>query len=299
MDGEKEDLDLILEELCKRYGIEFSLYREGTVLRRLARRLIATGSGTYGMYRAYLGAHPGEYDLLLKDLTIKVSRFFRNREMFDLLSETVLPGLIEARKAQGGGTIRIWCAGCASGEEVYSVAIALMECVEMLGEDTAAVRVSIFGTDVDADALDLARRGEYKMETLRETRPEIAGKYFSPVVLAKGATGFRVADRVRDLVHFCRHDVASEVHRSPPAGVFSGFDLILCRNVLIYFTRRLQDRAFANLTGSLNPGGYLVLGKAEAIPDELAPVLIQQDSLKVYRKSPPPTRSATHEERKR
>jgi len=292
VNSRERHFELILEKLLKRYGIDFSLYRQGTIMRRMTRRMAATGSESYEAYLSYLESHPDEYKLLLIDLTIKVSRFFRNEVLFEYLSREILPELIgEGRDRK---TLRVWCAGCAFGEEVYSVAICLMEYLRQAGHKIEDYHIAIFGTDVDDHALAKAREGEYDANALREARPEIVERYFSctkeakPGIMEKfmpDTNRYRVIEPVRNLVCFSKHDLASKTRKSPPSGVVANYDLIFCRNLLIYFTRPLQQRAFSNLVSSLNPGGYLILGKSESIPEELEAFLVPRNlSRKVYKK---------------
>jgi chemotaxis methyl-accepting protein methylase len=296
MGGEGERLQLILEGLREKHGIDFSLYRRSTVERRLGRRMNLTRSRSYGEYFSLLERNPHEYDLLLKCLTIKVSRFFRNKPLFDLLSDEIFPEIMAGKKPGEEKSLRIWSAGCSHGEEAYSVAITLLEWLRERGRSPGEHHLSIFATDIDEDALCLARKGEYAMESLREADREIVDKYFAPVQVeavgacsppdaARTSARYRLIEPVLQLVCFCKHDLASQTKMSPPAGLFSNYDLILCRNVLIYFSKALQERAFFNLWRSLNPGGYLVLGRSEAICDCLKDTLVRASSkAKVYRK---------------
>ena len=286
---------LILKTLHARLGVDFSLYRESTIRRRMTRRMAATHSADYRAYFTTLEKNPEECGRLAGDFAIRVSRFFRNQPLFDALSEEVFPALLREKEKQGDNTLRIWCAGCACGEEVYSVAITLAECLSRMGKSLDEYSVSIFGTDIDDEALHRAMQGEYSAEPFREARQPIIDTYFE-LAEQTGArsseyrTGKmpvrRVVDSMRSLAHFCKHDLASETKKSPPAGIVANYDLILCRNVLIYFSKCLQIRAFSNLVSSLNPGGYLILGKAESIPDALESVLIARNSSKkIYRKA--------------
>jgi len=300
MDKDDNYFEFILKALRSRYGIDFCLYRASTIRRRMARRMAARGFDTYRAYFCSLEEAPHEYAYLMKDLTIKVSRFFRNHLTFDFLSKEILPAILREKKVLRDDTLRIWCAGCASGEEVYSICITLMECFEKLGESVEKYHVSIFGTDIDEGALSKAMTAAYSPEALRETRLDILSKYF--IRTEEAGTGWpgkftcltskdHVIEPVKNLAHFCIHDLASKTRKSPPAGIVANYDLILCRNLLIYFSKPLQERAFSNLISSLNPGGYLVLGKAESIPEDLEAALLTQDSSKrVYRKSPKPLR---------
>lgn len=292
---------LILEGLHARTGIDFSLYREGTLQRRMSRRIVVTGSAGYRTYFEYLLNNPQEYHLLLRDLTIKVSRFFRNRAVFEILQREIFPALVQGRSADKGGTLRIWCTGCASGEEVYSTAIALLEFLRSVGREAGGFRISLFGTDIDDEVLDRARCAEYDESSLRESPRNLVERYFTCIYSPATHTAaesssrlrrysrYRVIDAVKNLVHFSRHDVASPFQRSPAAGVVANYDLILCRNLLIYFTRERQERALKNLVDSLNSGGYLILGRSESIPESYESTLTPLDSIrKIYVKVPMP-----------
>ena len=255
---------LILQRLYKRYGVEFSQYREGTITRRLDRRMAATGAANYNEYADTIENDPEEAEHLLQEFTIKVSRFFRNHYMFEILACDILPDLFKSKEKKRDRTIRIWCAGCAFGEEPYSVAITLAEYLKKV-EKASNYHVNIFGTDIDEDALVKARAGVYDLASVTEVKKGILDKYF----IYSADNSYRVVDSIKDAVIFCHHNITSQKRKSPAAGIVANYDLIFCRNLLIYFSSPLQDRAFQNLFGSLNPGGYLFLGKSEIIPESL------------------------------
>ncbi len=298
--GEDASLDSILKEMCDRHGIDFSLYRRNTIERRIAKRMASLGASGYRDYLPFLLDNPAECDLLLRDLTLKVSRFFRNRPLFDLLASHIFPSLLKEKEILKERTLRIWCAGCACGEEAYSVAISLMECLQKRAATGRNPHVSIFGTDVDEDALRKASEAAYRIEALREIPQEMLKSYFIPLESnsdrpdnskRRAKQQFRLVDSIRELVHFSRHDIASDTKKSPPAGVVANYDVILCRNLLIYFSRPLQEKALLNLYNSLNLGGYLILGKSESIPESHQGLLVPVNaSMKVYRRALPTTR---------
>lgn len=286
-------LELIQKGLQERHGVDFSLYRKGTVRRRLSRRMAATNSENYRAYFHVLEKDPEEYARLLRYLTIKVSRFFRNSPVFEILSDEILPDIMKAKKSRNDKTLRIWCPGCAFGEEAYSVAITLVEYFETRLEKIEDLNVSIFGTDIDEDALDRAGFGMYDSEGVKEVKKGILDTYFTPIegVKLRSQAGFtydanyQVIESIRNLVNFSKHDLTSETKKSPPAGVIANYDLVLCRNVLAYFSQPLQKTAFSNLFNSLDPGGYLILGRSETIPKDLDPFFIPQNPrYKVYKK---------------
>ena len=237
-------------------AIDFSAYKPGTIKRRIALRLLDTGMPDYNAYSRHLSADPVEIDRLLDALTINVSRFFRNPLVFEILKEFILPELIDA--APTGG-LRIWCAGCARGEEAYSIAILLKEISAAI---TATVPAFILATDIDRSALAFAASASYRDEALTEVKKAVLEKYF----VAEN-NGYRLTEEIRSMVTFAWHDLTTS--QPPKEGIFSNYHLILCRNTLIYFNRELGERTMEFLSGVLAAGGCLVLGEAEAIPSRL------------------------------
>ncbi len=278
---EEATLRTFLEEVRARSGIDFTSYKAPTIGRRLQRRMAATRTGTLADYRAYLHDHPEEYQRLISSFLIKVTEFFRDPELFSYLREQALPSLIDTARGRGN-EVRLWSAGCATGEEAYSLAILV---TEVLGADLDQFTVRIFATDLDATAIDFARRGVYPASALSTLPEDLIARYFVGV---DGA--YEVVKRVRGLVVFGQHDLGQR-----PA--FPRIDLALCRNVLIYFTPELQRRALQLFAFALRDGGYLALGTAEAtglLAEWFAPI---HPELNVYRRQGerivvPPARAA-------
>ena len=267
-EDEGRDLEHFLEELHRNRGVDFRSYKRPTILRRLGRRMAVTECESLDQYSKYLEAHPEEYRQLIGTFLIKVTEFFRDPDLFDHLREEVLPGLIEEAH-QEENQLRIWSAGCATGEEAYSLAILVSE---VLGREAGFFDVRIFATDIDEDAIKFARRGVYPPSALQGLSDEQIGRYF---VEEDGS--YQVRKQVRGMIVFGEHDLAQ---RSP----FPNIDLLVSRNVLIYFSDELQRRALQLFAYSLRDGGYLVLGKAESpspLADFFAPVDRQN---KVYRR---------------
>lgn len=200
-------------------------------------------------YARYLDAHPEEYQRLATAFLIKVTEFFRDPELFDYLRESILPMLIHEGRARQG-ELRIWSAGCATGEEAYSLAILI---ADLLGPELDSLDVRIFATDADPEAIAYARRGVYAPESLAGMRPDLVNRYF-----ARTDSGYEPRKSVRSMIVFGDHDLS----RRPP---FPNTDLVLCRNVLIYFTPELQSHSLQLFAYSLRDGGVLVLGKAETV----------------------------------
>jgi chemotaxis methyl-accepting protein methylase len=250
------DLSGILDVLHVQRAIDFSGYRTGTLMRRIDLRLLSTGTPDYAAYLRYLSEHPAEIDLLLDALTITVSHFFRNPLVFEVLHELVIPSLAELNPPGG---LRVWCAGCARGEEAYSVSMLISE---ICSREIPERPVYILASDIDRPALAFAVQGCFQGDALAEVKKHYLDTYFYP-----GGDGYRVVDELRSMVTFVRHDVTT--CRAPKEGVFSDYHLILCRNTLIYFNRELGEQVVTSLARSLTPGGYLVLGEAETLPAAL------------------------------
>ncbi|HEX5699670.1 MAG TPA: CheR family methyltransferase [Rubrobacter sp.] len=265
---EGQDLERFLEELHRNRGVDFRSYKRPTILRRLSRRMVATNCESLVEYSRYLEEHPEEYGRLIGAFLIKVTEFFRDPELFDYLKEEVLPALIEEARAEEN-QLRIWSAGCATGEEAYSLAILLSE---VLGREAGLFNARIYATDIDEDAVRFARRGVYPPSALGGLSEDQIGRYF---VDEDGS--YQVKKHIRGMIVFGEHDLAQ---RSP----FPHVDLVVSRNVLIYFSDELQRRTLQLFAYSLRNGGFLVLGKAES-PSHLADLFAPVDRHnKVYRR---------------
>jgi two-component system CheB/CheR fusion protein len=261
-------LHALLEQLRDRSGIDFNSYKMPTILRRLQRRMVATGTERLNDYLRYIGNHPEEYRRLVSSFLIKVTEFYRDPDLFRYLEEEVLPGLIDSAR-QTGNELRLWSAGCATGEEAYSLALML---VDLLGDLLEQVHVRIFATDLDIDAINFARRGVYPASALAHLPSALIERHFNRL-----GDEYEIKKRVRSLVIFGQHDLGQ---RAP----FPRIDLALCRNVLIYFTPELQRRALQLFAFSLRENGHLVLGKAESTSPLPQHFVLEEPRLKVYRR---------------
>jgi two-component system CheB/CheR fusion protein len=265
---EKRALEVFLEEVRQRYGLDFNSYKTPTILRRLQRRIIATDTENLDGYIKYLDTHPEEYPQLINAFLIKVTEFFRDPELFAYLRDEVLPDIIHYARTRGN-EIRIWSAGCATGEEAYSIAILMSEA---LGNELEHFNVRIFATDADAEAVAFARRGIYPASALAGVPEELINRYFT-----KEENNYQIRKRVRSLTVFGQHDLGQ---RAP----FPNIDMVICRNVMIYFTPDLQQRTLQLFAYSLRDGGYLVLGKAESTTPLSDFFVLQHKQHKVYRR---------------
>jgi two-component system CheB/CheR fusion protein len=261
-------MDTIFRLLRDAYGIDFSHYKPDTVARRTERRLLLGRSVGLDEYAAQLARDPAELNLLYKDLLIGVTRFFRDEEAFRRLAEVVLPPLL-----QGLGPdeeFRAWVAGCATGEEAYSLAILVQECVAALGRTVA---VKVFATDVHRASLDYAGAGQYSEASLADLDPALRERYF-----VRRADGWQVSPELRKLVVFAQHNVLKDAP-------FTKLDLISCRNLLIYFQPPAQKKVLSLFHFGLKTGGVLFLGPSES-PGELSDEFEMLDPRwKLYRKS--------------
>ncbi|MBS1143205.1 MAG: putative kDa protein in hypE 3region [Proteobacteria bacterium] len=247
------DLAKLFERVSERTRIDFSGYKMSTVLRRLQRRLAATGHFRTQDYLAYCEANPEELDALARETLISVTEFFRDREAFRVLGMRI--GELVSRKSPNEDC-RVWIVGCATGEEVYSIAILF---AEAMGDRLNKRSLQIFATDIDEQALLVARRGIYPKAAVSELPPDMLNRHF---VAVEG--GVQVSQRLRECITFARQNLVAD----PP---FLRLDIITCRNVLIYFTSELQARALTTLHFGLREDGLLFLGRSENAnhPDEL------------------------------
>ena len=247
---EGSDLDKVCMALRSTAGVDFRLYKPATVRRRIARRMALQKVDSLSKYAQILKQNPVEAQALADDIFIHVTSFFRDPESFLALRKRVL-GKLGVKRAPGD-PIRIWVAGCSTGEEVYSLAMLLLEA---LGEQASRMRIQIFGTDIQERAVAHARTGIYTQAAVAGVAPARLKRFF-----VETNAGYQIQKFVRDLCVFARHDLAND----PP---FPRLDLISCRNVLIYMGPALQKRVLSIFRYALKPGGYLFLGNSESISD--------------------------------
>lgn len=245
---DEDHLMRIFRRLRAVHGVDFTHYKRSTLLRRLARRMVMRHIDDAPAYVALIENDSVEAANLYQDFLIRVTGFFRDPQSFDGLAEHVFPGLAADRSTRD--PIRIWVPGCATGEEVYSVAIAL---VEFLGQRGSAAGVQLFGTDVSEAAIEEARAGIYLDTIVQEVSDERLNRFF-----VKQDHRYRISKRIRDLCIFARQDVT----RDPP---FSRLDLVSCRNLLIYLDPATQRRVIQIFHYALRPSGVLMLGPAESV----------------------------------
>jgi two-component system, chemotaxis family, CheB/CheR fusion protein len=263
----------ILHLLRSSTGSDFTQYKKGTIVRRIRRRMVLHKSRNLLDYAKFLAGHPEEVSALHEDILIHVTGFFRDAAAFEILKKKVFPRILKTR--QPSTPIRIWVPGCATGEEVYSLAICLLECVKGRTED---VPIQIFGTDLNEPSLEKARAGVYTPNQVKDVSPRRLKQFF-----VKLDRGYQIRKDVRERCVFARQNVFQD----PP---FSRVDLISCRNVLIYLGAELQDRVIPIFHYALKPGGMLLLGRAETITTHSELFAPLDRSYRIYSRRTGPSR---------
>lgn len=253
-------------------GADFSSYKRSSVLRRIRRRVQITRQGTLPAYVDFLRADASEATSLAEDVLIHVTSFFRDPTAFEALKRLVFARLVERRS--GNAPLRVWVPGCSTGEEVYSIAIGLLE---YLAEAGASLPVQLFGTDVSAAAIERARAGRYVENIAADVSPERLQRYF-----VKSDGSYQIRRDVRDLCVFARHDVTRD-----PA--FSSMDLVSCRNLLIYLDSPLQQRVFQIFHYALKADGFLFLGRSESV-GTFGGFAVVGSRERIFARTGPPTR---------
>ncbi len=246
--GELESFEQLLEHLRRTRGFDFSGYKRTSLMRRVLKRMHTVHVPTFDAYPDYLELHPDEWASLFNTILINVTSFFRDPEVWAYIDTVILPELLDRHPESE--PLRVWSAGCASGEEAYSVAMLL---AERLGIEGARERAKIYATDVDEDALTDARRAVFNVREAAALPPGFADKYFS--IDENGATLNR---ELRRAVMFGRIDLL----RDAP---ISRIDLLLCRNTLMYFNAEAQERVLSRFSFSMDAQGFLVLGRPEVL----------------------------------
>ncbi|HEY7619333.1 MAG TPA: CheR family methyltransferase [Solirubrobacteraceae bacterium] len=241
-------LDVLLDYLKRTRGFDFTGYKRTSLERRISKRMQEVDNGSYQDYLDYLEVHPDEFALLFNTILINVTGFFRDAPAWDYLSSDVIPRLLNS--VGDSSPLRVWCAGCASGEETYTMAMVL---AEALGEGRYLDRVKIYGTDVDEEALNEARHATYPAKSLEAVPDELRERYFERV---EQRYAFR--NDLRRTVIFGRNDLVQDAP-------ISRIDLLTCRNTLMYFNAETQEAILNRFHFALKNEGYLYLGKSEML----------------------------------
>jgi chemotaxis methyl-accepting protein methylase len=249
--GTPGDAARLIAQIERERGIDLSQYRLPYVERRLATRLRALGLLTYRQYGNHLAAHPDEYARLLDALTVNVTDFFRDAPVWKIIRSEIAPAIVKAKSAVGQRGIRVWSAGCATGEEPYSLAMTFLDA---MGGHTDDFVLNVTATDLDPLALRAAQHAEYDAARLEHIPPSDRFRFTE-----QDGKRFTIKPEVTEHVRFRALDLFKD---NPPLAI----DLLLCRNVFIYFTREQQERVTNVFHRALSRGGYLVLGRTEKMP---------------------------------
>ena len=249
-DKAQSGLEKTILLLRAKTGHDFSLYKKNTLYRRIERRMSIHQIDRIMTYVRFLQENPQEADLLFRELLIGVTSFFRDPAAWEHLQNKALPLLLET--CPPNGTLRAWSLGCSTGEEAYSLAIAFKEAVARLAPE-AGIKMRIFATDLDGDAIDRARCGHYPANIVADVSPERLDRFF-----VQDLQGYRVGKEIREMITFATQNVIMDAP-------FTKLDILVCRNLLIYLAPELQQRLIALFHYSLNPGGILLLGSSESL----------------------------------
>ena len=249
---------MVVNYLYQIRGFDFSGYRTSMIARRVKQRVSFTRCKNFREYFHYLKKHPEELENLIDILTINVSCFFRDTLAFEYIDRKVLPTIILQKKQNSDNCLRVWSAGCSMGEEPYSVAILINE---LFKKKRLKLDVNIFATDIDSKTLGKAHKAVYPVESIENVKYRLLKQYF-----VSKEQSFQLIPEIRDLVSFTFYDMLDKRNYAPPESVFGGFDIVFCRNVLIYFNIKHRNLIFDKLYRSLTIDGYLVLGEVEIPP---------------------------------
>jgi two-component system, chemotaxis family, CheB/CheR fusion protein len=245
---DEQDLEVLLDHLKRNRGFDFTGYKRASLARRIQKRMHYVNLVRYADYMDYLEVHPEEFAALFNTILINVTSFFRDESAWEVMARDVIPELLERKTA--GSQLRVWSAGCASGEEPYTLAIIL---AELLGPEEYRERVKIYATDVDDEALAKARQATYTEREVAGVPPKLLEKYFE-----RNESNFIFRKDLRRQVVFGRHDLIQDAP-------ISRVDILVCRNSLMYFNAETQSRILARFHFALNEGGILFLGRAETL----------------------------------
>ncbi|WP_321428963.1 protein-glutamate O-methyltransferase CheR [uncultured Methanolobus sp.] len=249
--GKNEDqyYEILKNLIQKNLGFNSNQYKDSHFKRRIDVRLRATNTKSYKEYVELLQSDRNEYPELMETLTVNVTNFFRNPEVYDIVEKEILPAIIKS-KTGGLRSIRIWSAGCSIGVEAYSIAMLLNH---LLGKDFTKYNIKITGTDIDKESLLKAQNGIYSDAEMKDVRPLFLKKYFT-----HEDGKYIISDELKKITQFKKQDLIS-------GPKMTGFDAVFCRNVTIYFQKELQEQLYMNFYDALGKDGFFVMGKTETL----------------------------------
>ena len=255
--------EIVLGYLNEKRGFDFSGCRTSMIERRAGKRLLTSKCKNYDEYLQFIRKHPDELDNLVDILTINVSRFFRDSLSFEYIAEKIFPVIIYEKKNSSDNCLRIWSTGCSMGEEPYSIAILINEIFE---KEDLNLNLNIFATDIDRRILKKAKEAVYSFESIKDVKYRLLTKYFK----IQGES-FKLIPKIKEMVTFAFYNMLEKKSYAPSESIYGDFDIVLCRNVLIYFNTKYQDLIFDKLYRALARHGYLILGEAEKLSIKFQP----------------------------
>lgn len=271
IEDKQQSFDLLLDKIQENRGLDLRHYRQELLRRRVALRIRANNLNSYSEYLRLLIRNPDEYTALFNVLCINVSEFFRDPEVW-ITAKYLLENVIRKKIRMEDRIIRIWSAGCASGEEAYSIAILLKE---MLPEDMRSFFIKIYATDIDRDTIKNALKAEYQKDSVKNVDSKYLDRYF---ILTSGRQNYKLKQEIKDMVEFQYQDLTGEEY-------ITDTDVVFCRNVFIYYSLSLQEMILMKFYKSLSPKGYLVMGRVESILNEAREIFDEVDSnARIYQK---------------
>jgi chemotaxis protein methyltransferase CheR len=245
----------IIELINGKYEMDISVYHKSFIEKTINNRIVATSSKSVKEYLDLLNSSLDESKQLKDSFKNAYSEFFRNTNTFALLEQFIIPKIISEKEKFNSHEIRIWSAGCASGQEPYSLAILAADYINTRSKNIA---IRIFATDNSEKELEAARLGEYDFNTLRNSKLGFVNKYFS----VKDKL-YLINKEIKDLVDFSFYDLLDKNSGSPPSSIYGGFDLIFCGNVLLYYNQEIKNKIIKKIHNSLNENGFFITGEAE------------------------------------
>lgn len=248
-----KNLHKIITVMGKIYGRDISVYNQSFLLKSLERRLIATGFNNGYEYCDFLEKNNAEADAFYNSLQISFSQFFRDSLTFVLLEQLIVPDLIFNKPA--GSEIRIWSAGCSSGQEAYSIAMMLSDFTDSKGKE---INFRIFATDISQDALALGHAGVYDQNSVKNVKKKYLDKYFT-----KQGENYSIVHKLKKNINFSTYDLLDLSTANPPESIYGDFDIVMCSNLLIYYKNDLQQAIIKKLQKAISATGYLVTGEVE------------------------------------
>ena len=267
----------IVKELSKKQAVNLEAFSNELVIEKIKKRMHSLRIKTPQTYLDHFRQDSSEAELLVQEIGIKVSSFFRNSMAYEIIEQRLLPTIIDLNRRKKSHVIRIWSAGCCTGEEPYSIAILLHR---ILKDEIKNWQLHIFATDIDQKILNKAAEGVYHRDSLINTKLGIIDEYFTLV-----KEQFILKPVICSMVNFSFDDLSSTNKVAPAASIFGSFDLVLCRNVLIYFNVKTKQQVLQKIFKSLGHNGYLVLGESEWISEIKTGTLIEIDTKnRIYKK---------------